>query len=41
MGDEPAVEVEGLCVSYGSTPVLIDVGLTVPSGGGVCVTGEN
>jgi ABC-2 type transport system ATP-binding protein len=41
MGDQPAVEVEGLCVSYGSTPVLIDVGLTVPSGGGVCVTGEN
>jgi ABC-type multidrug transport system ATPase subunit len=41
MGDQPAVEVEGLCVSYGSTPVLFDVGLTVPSGSGVCVTGEN
>ena len=41
MGDEPAVEVDGLCVSYGSTPVLVDVGLTVPAGGGVCVTGEN
>jgi ABC-type multidrug transport system ATPase subunit len=41
VGDEPAVEVEGLCVSYGSTPVLIDVGLTVPAGGGVCVVGEN
>ena len=41
MGDEPAVEVEGLCVSYGSTPVLVDVGLTVPAARGVCVTGEN
>ena len=41
MGDQPAVEVEGLYVSYGSTPVLVDVGLTVPDGGGVCVTGEN
>ena len=41
MEHEPAVEVEGLCVSYGSTPVLIDVGLTVPAGRGVCVTGEN
>ena len=41
MGDEPAVEVEGLCVSYGSTPVLVDVGLTVPAAHGVCVTGEN
>ena len=41
MGDEPAVEVEDLCVSYGSTPVLVDVGLIVPVGGGVCVTGEN
>jgi ABC-2 type transport system ATP-binding protein len=41
VGDEPAVEVTGLCVSYGSTPVLTDVALTVPAGGGVCVTGEN
>ena len=41
MGDEPAVEVEGLCVSYGSTPVLVDIGLTVPAARGVCVTGEN
>ena len=41
MGDEPAVEVEGLTVSYGSTPVLVDVSLTVPAGHGVCVTGEN
>ena len=41
MGEEPAVAVEGLCVSYGSTPVLVDVGLTVPAGRGVCVTGEN
>lgn len=41
MGDEPAVEVEGLCVSYGSTPVLVDVGLTVPAARGACVTGEN
>jgi ABC-2 type transport system ATP-binding protein len=41
VGDEPAVEVEGLCVSYGSTPVLVDVGLTVPASRGVCVTGEN
>jgi ABC-2 type transport system ATP-binding protein len=41
MGDQPAVEVEGLYVSYGSAPVLVDVGLTVPDGGGVCVTGEN
>jgi ABC-2 type transport system ATP-binding protein len=39
--DHPAVEVSGLSVSYGSTPVLVDVGLTVPAGAGVCVTGEN
>jgi ABC-2 type transport system ATP-binding protein len=39
--DHPAVEVKGLHVSYGSTPVLVDVSLTVPAGGGVCVTGEN
>jgi ABC-2 type transport system ATP-binding protein len=41
VGDEPAVAVEGLCVSYGSTAVLVDVGLAVPAGRGVCVTGEN
>jgi ABC-2 type transport system ATP-binding protein len=41
VGDEPAVEVHGLSVSYGSTPVLVDVSLTVPAGHGVCVTGEN
>jgi ABC-2 type transport system ATP-binding protein len=41
VGDEPAVLVDGLCVSYGSTPVLTGVGLTVPSGSGVCVIGEN
>ncbi|GIE27479.1 hypothetical protein Ait01nite_005240 [Actinoplanes italicus] len=28
-------------MSYGSTPVLVNVGLTVPAGAGVCVTGEN
>jgi ABC-2 type transport system ATP-binding protein len=39
--DHPAVEVDGLYVSYGSTPVLVDIALTVPAGGGVCVTGEN
>jgi ABC-2 type transport system ATP-binding protein len=39
--DHPAVDVSGLFVSYGSTPVLVDVGLTVPVGAGVCVTGEN
>ncbi|WP_412752651.1 ATP-binding cassette domain-containing protein [Krasilnikovia sp. M28-CT-15] len=39
--DHPAVEVSGLHVSYGSTPVLVDVALTVPVGGAVCVTGEN
>jgi ABC-2 type transport system ATP-binding protein len=39
--DKPAVDVSGLFVSYGSTPVLIDVGLHVPVGEGVCVTGEN
>jgi ABC-2 type transport system ATP-binding protein len=39
--DQPAVEVSGLHVSYGSTPVLVDVALTVPVGGGICVTGEN
>jgi ABC-2 type transport system ATP-binding protein len=41
VADQPAVEVSGLHVSYGSTPVLVDVNLTVPSGAGVCVTGEN
>jgi ABC-2 type transport system ATP-binding protein len=39
--DHPAVEVSGLYVSYGSTPVLVDVALRVPAGAGVCVTGEN
>jgi ABC-2 type transport system ATP-binding protein len=39
--DHPAIEVSGLSVSYGSTPVLVDVALTVPVGAGVCVTGEN
>jgi ABC-type multidrug transport system ATPase subunit len=39
--DHAAVEVDGLYVSYGSTPVLVDVSLLVPAGGGVCVTGEN
>ena len=32
---------DGLCVAYGSTPVLVDVSLRVPAGTGVCVTGEN
>lgn len=41
MVDHPAVEVDGLFVSYGSTPVLVDVVLRVPAGTGVCVTGEN
>ncbi|MEV6596886.1 ATP-binding cassette domain-containing protein [Actinoplanes sp. NPDC051346] len=39
--DQPAIEVRGLSVSYGSNPVLVDVALTVPVGAGVCVTGEN
>jgi ABC-2 type transport system ATP-binding protein len=39
--DHPAVEVDGLHVSYGSTPVLVDTSLTVPAGEGICVTGEN
>lgn len=41
MVDHPAVEVADLSVSYGSTPVLVDLHLTVPAGTGVCVTGEN
>ncbi|MCU7724639.1 ABC transporter ATP-binding protein [Actinoplanes sp. KI2] len=41
MVDHPAVEVEDLHVSYGSTPVLVGVALTVPANSGVCVTGEN
>ena len=41
MVDHPAVEIDGLFVSYGSTPVLVDVALTVPAGAGVCVVGEN
>lgn len=41
MVDHPAVRVENLHVSYGSTPVLVNVGLTVPAGTGVCVTGDN
>ena len=28
-------------MGYGSTPVLVDVALTVPAGTGVCVVGEN
>jgi ABC-type multidrug transport system ATPase subunit len=39
--DHPAVQVSGLVVGYGSTPVLTGVDLVVPAGGGVCVTGEN
>jgi ABC-2 type transport system ATP-binding protein len=39
--DHPAVEVDDLYVSYGSTPVLVDVALRVPAGSGLCVTGEN
>jgi ABC-2 type transport system ATP-binding protein len=39
--DHPAVQVDGLHVSYGSTPVLVGVALTVAAGAGVCVTGEN
>ncbi|AGZ45704.1 ABC transporter ATP-binding protein [Actinoplanes friuliensis] len=39
--DHSAIEVRDLSVSYGSTPVLVDVQLTVPVGAGVCVTGEN
>jgi ABC-2 type transport system ATP-binding protein len=39
--DHSAIEVRDLSVSYGSTPVLVDVRLTVPVGAGVCVTGEN
>ena len=41
MVDHPAVEVADLYVSYGSTPVLVGVALTVPARTGVCVTGEN
>lgn len=41
MAEHPAVEVENLHVSYGSTPVLLGVALTVPAGAGICVTGEN
>ncbi|MFI5931478.1 ATP-binding cassette domain-containing protein [Actinoplanes sp. NPDC051494] len=36
-----AIEVRDLAVSYGSTPVLVGVNLTVPVGVGVCITGEN
>jgi ABC-2 type transport system ATP-binding protein len=39
--DQAAVEVDGLYVAYGSTPVLVDVSLHVPAGAGMCVTGEN
>jgi ABC-2 type transport system ATP-binding protein len=39
--DHPAVEVDGLFVSYDSKPVLVDLDLRVPAGTGVCVTGEN
>ncbi|WP_153040502.1 ABC transporter ATP-binding protein [Actinoplanes sp. TFC3] len=39
--DRTAVEVRSLTVSYGSTPVLVEVDLTVPLGAGVCITGEN
>ena len=39
--DHSAIEVRDLSVSYGSTPVLVGVRLTVPVAAGVCVTGEN
>ena len=35
------MQVDGLSVGYGSTPVLVGVELIVPAGTGVCVTGEN
>ena len=38
--DHPAIEVRDLSVSYGSTPVLVDVQLTVPVGAGVCGTAD-
>jgi len=41
VADQAAVDVSGLYVSYGATPVLVDVALRVPAGDGVCVTGEN
>ena len=41
MADQPAVEVDGRYVAYGSTPVLVDVSLYLPAGAGICVTGEN
>ncbi len=39
MGGELAVD--GLCVAYGRTEVLFDVGLLVPSGSLVCLMGRN
>jgi ABC-2 type transport system ATP-binding protein len=39
--EHPAVQVDGLVVSYGSNPVLTGVDLLVPAGAGVCVVGEN
>ena len=39
--DQLAIEVRGLSVSYGSTPVLVETELTVPTGAGLCITGEN
>jgi ABC-type multidrug transport system ATPase subunit len=39
--DQSAIEVRDLSVSYGSTPVLAGVRLTLPVGAGLCVTGEN
>ncbi len=38
---DAAIEVRDLAVSYGSTPVLAGLDLTVPAGAGVCITGEN
>ncbi len=39
--ETPALSVRGVCASYGSTPVLFDVGLDVPRESCVAVVGES
>jgi len=39
--DTPVLEVTNLCASYGTSQVLVDVSLTVPTNGSLAVVGRN
>jgi branched-chain amino acid transport system ATP-binding protein len=41
MADNPLLEADGLCTYYGTSQALFDVGIKVPSRGGVAILGRN